>query len=51
MLFPTIDFAVFFVVVFTASWLLRPWPKAWKIMILAASYVFYGWWDLSLIHI
>ena len=45
MLFPTIDFAVFFVVVFTASWLLRPWPKAWKIMILAASYVFYGWWD------
>ncbi len=45
MLFPTIDFAIFFVVVFTASWLLRPWPRAWKVMILAASYVFYGWWN------
>ena len=45
MLFPTIDFAVFFVVVFTASWLLRPWPRPWKLMILAASFVFYGWWD------
>jgi D-alanyl-lipoteichoic acid acyltransferase DltB (MBOAT superfamily) len=44
-LFPTIDFAVFFVVVFTASWLLRPRPVAWKVMILVASYVFYGWWD------
>ena len=45
MLFPTIDFAIFFVVVFTASWVLRPWPRAWRIMILAASYVFYGWWN------
>ena len=45
MLFPTTDFAVFFVVVFTASWLLRPYPGAWKWMILFASYVFYGWWD------
>ena len=45
MLFPTIDFAVFFVVVFTASWMLRPWPRAWKWAILIASYIFYGWWD------
>jgi D-alanyl-lipoteichoic acid acyltransferase DltB (MBOAT superfamily) len=45
MLFPTIDFAIFFVVVFTASWVLRPWPRAWRVMILIASYVFYGWWD------
>ena len=45
MLFPTIDFAVFFVVVFTASWLLRPWARAWKWMILGASFFFYGWWD------
>jgi len=45
LLFPTIDFAIFFVVVFTASWVLRPWPRAWRIMILAASYVFYGWWN------
>jgi alginate O-acetyltransferase complex protein AlgI len=45
LLFPTIDFAVFFVVVFTASWALRPYRRAWKWMILAASFVFYGWWD------
>ncbi|HEY2429452.1 MAG TPA: MBOAT family protein [Acidimicrobiales bacterium] len=45
MLFPTIDFAVFFVLVFTASWVLRPYPRPWKWMILAASFVFYGWWD------
>jgi len=45
LLFPTTDFAVFFVVVCTASWLLRPWARAWKWMILGASYVFYGWWD------
>jgi alginate O-acetyltransferase complex protein AlgI len=45
LLFPTIDFAIFFVIVFTASWILRPWPRAWRVMILAASYVFYGWWN------
>jgi alginate O-acetyltransferase complex protein AlgI len=45
LLFPTIDFAIFFVVVFTASWMLRPWPRAWRVMILVASYVFYGWWN------
>jgi D-alanyl-lipoteichoic acid acyltransferase DltB (MBOAT superfamily) len=45
LLFPTIDFAIFFVVVFTASWILRPWPRAWRVMILVASYVFYGWWN------
>ncbi|MEX1279834.1 MAG: MBOAT family protein [Acidimicrobiia bacterium] len=45
MLFPTVQFALFFVVVLTANWLLmrnRPW---WKITMLAASYVFYGAWD------
>jgi hypothetical protein len=26
MLFPTIDFAIFFAVVFTVSWLLNPYP-------------------------
>jgi len=45
LLFPTIDFAIFFVIVFTASWILRPWPRAWRVMILVASYVFYGWWN------
>jgi alginate O-acetyltransferase complex protein AlgI len=45
MLFPTVDFAVFFVVVFTLSWLLRPYRQAWKLFILVASCVFYGWWS------
>jgi alginate O-acetyltransferase complex protein AlgI len=41
MLFPTVDFAVFFVVVFTASWLLRPHGRAWRLFLVAASAVFY----------
>ncbi|MEX1218563.1 MAG: MBOAT family protein [Acidimicrobiales bacterium] len=45
MLFPTIDFGIFFLVVFTVSWLLRPHRIAWRWFILAASCVFYGWWD------
>ncbi len=45
LLFPTIDFAVFFLVVFTGSWLLRPHPKPWRCFILATSLFFYGYWD------
>ena len=45
MLFPTIDFAIFFAVVFTVSWLLNPYPRLWKLAMVIASYVFYGWWD------
>ena len=41
MLFPTVDFAVFFVLVFTGSWLLRPRAIAWRWFILLASCVFY----------
>jgi alginate O-acetyltransferase complex protein AlgI len=44
-IFPTIQFAVFFVVVLTANWLLRPHPRQWKRFMLAASYFFYGAWD------
>ncbi len=45
MLFPTIEFALFFVVVLTGSWLLMPRRGRWKLFILVASYVFYGWWN------
>src|SRR5262245_40291583 len=45
MLFPTTDFALFLVVVFVLHWLLNPHRTLWKWFILAASYVFYGWWD------
>jgi len=45
MLFPTLSFAVFFIVVFTLHWILAGRPRIWKPFMLAASYIFYGWWD------
>jgi len=45
MLFPTVDFAVFFCLVFLGHWLLNPRPLPWKLFMIAASYVFYAWWD------
>ena len=42
MLFPTIQFGIFFPIVFVASWLLRPRPQRWKLFMVAASYVFYA---------
>ena len=45
MVFPTIEFAAFFAVVFVVSWALQPHPSAWRPFILAASYFFYGWVD------
>jgi alginate O-acetyltransferase complex protein AlgI len=44
-LFPTIDFAIFFVIVLTASWLLMRRRGWWRCLMLGASAVFYGWWD------
>ncbi len=45
MLFPTIDFALFFLIVFVACWWLRRRSAIWKWSMLAASYFFYGYWD------
>lgn len=45
MLFPTVEFALFFVVVLTGSWLLMRHRTPWKLFVLTASYVFYGAWD------
>ncbi len=42
MIFPTLQFAAFFVVVLPLSWALMPRPRLWKPFILLASYVFYG---------
>jgi D-alanyl-lipoteichoic acid acyltransferase DltB (MBOAT superfamily) len=49
MLFPTITFAIFFLVVYVANWLLMPRLRLWKWMIVAAGGVFYGWWDWRLV--
>jgi D-alanyl-lipoteichoic acid acyltransferase DltB (MBOAT superfamily) len=45
MLFPTVDFAIFFVLVFVGHWLLNHQSHAWKWFMIAASYVFYAWWN------
>jgi alginate O-acetyltransferase complex protein AlgI len=42
MVFPSIEFAVFFPPVLVASWALMSRPALWKPFILAASYVFYA---------
>jgi len=42
MVFPSIEFAVFFPIILVLSWALMPRPWVWKPFILAASYVFYA---------
>ena len=42
MLFPTVEFAIFFPIVLAISWALMARPALWKPFILLASYVFYG---------
>ena len=51
MLFPTIDFAIFFAIAFTVNWLLNPYAGRWKLSMLGLSYVFYGWvgWSYCLL--
>jgi alginate O-acetyltransferase complex protein AlgI len=54
MLFNSVDFAIFFPIVFVLYWLLSRNLTSRNILILVASYLFYGWWDyrfLSLIII
>ena len=45
MLFPTPEFALFFVVIFLLSWALRAYAEPRKAVLLVASYFFYGFWD------
>lgn len=45
MLFPTIDFAIFFAIVFIGNWYLARSATPWKLFTLLASYVFYAWYD------
>lgn len=47
MLFNSLDFAVFLPVVFLLYWALRGAHRhAGNVVLLVASYVFYGWWDV-----
>jgi len=45
MLFPTLDFLLFFLVVATASWALQDRFEARKLFLVAASYFFYAQWN------
>ena len=45
MLFPTIEFAIFFLIVFPLTWLLNGRNELKKFGLLIASYVFYSFWD------
>jgi alginate O-acetyltransferase complex protein AlgI len=59
MLFPTVQFAVFFVVVFTLNWLLRSaatrgrwasgWFGVWRWFLILASWFFYGAFRVTLL--
>ena len=43
MLFPTVQFAIFFPIVLALSWALMPRQQLWKPFIVFASYVFYAY--------
>jgi D-alanyl-lipoteichoic acid acyltransferase DltB (MBOAT superfamily) len=51
MLFPTVTFAIFFMIVLPVSWLLMPRRRRWKLFMLAASYFFYGYWNWRFIFL
>ncbi len=51
MLFPTVTFAVFFMIVLPVSWVLQRRRVAWMTWILLASYVFYAWWDWKFVFL
>jgi alginate O-acetyltransferase complex protein AlgI len=42
LLFPTVQFAIFFPIVLALSWALMPKQRLWKPFIVVASYVFYA---------
>ena len=54
MLFNSLEFAAFFAIFYVAYLLLFRWRRLQNVLLLVASYVFYGWWDwrfLSLVAI
>ena len=49
MLFPTVDFAIFFCIVLALSWVLRPYAVPWRLFIIGASFFFYAFWDVRFV--
>jgi alginate O-acetyltransferase complex protein AlgI len=50
-LFPTPTFAIFLLVVLPLSWALMSRQRAWRPLMLLASYVFYAWWDWKFVFL
>jgi len=51
MLFNTWTFALFFVITFALYWALQGSHKKQNVLLLIASYVFYGWWDVHFLYL
>ena len=48
MLFNSLDFAIFLPIVFLLYWFAFNKKVKWQnILLLVASYIFYGWWDIK----
>ena len=45
MLFPTVEYALFFLTVLAIAWSLYRLPRLHNTFLLLASYVFYGFWN------
>jgi len=45
MLFPTVEYAVFFLTVLAIAWAIESHRRAHKAFLLLASYIFYGFWS------
>jgi D-alanyl-lipoteichoic acid acyltransferase DltB (MBOAT superfamily) len=51
MLFNSIEFAIFFLVIFTIYSLLRRRFRTQNVLLLVGSYFFYGWWDVRFLFL
>jgi D-alanyl-lipoteichoic acid acyltransferase DltB (MBOAT superfamily) len=51
MLYPTVEFLLFFTFVLILNWLLKKWPLIWKIFLLLISYYFYSIWDVNFLFV
>ncbi len=51
MLFTSFDFAIFLALVLSSYWLLRERLSAQNLLLLIASYFFYGYWDIRFLYL
>jgi D-alanyl-lipoteichoic acid acyltransferase DltB (MBOAT superfamily) len=51
MLFNSLTFTVFFIIVCCFYWILRRSYKKQNVLLFIASYIFYGWWDVRFLFL